>query len=253
MPTQQQPELVEAIFSCPPVYNAIFACLSPPDIYRARTVCRLFSDAVVHFHDLAYNINRHLSHFFKDPTAFRNIQANCHFLISGSNALQFLDRTLYPESDLDLFAYPKSVKDIGRHLIKVEGYEFLPGDKQPKVFEQVIVKDLDRGSIRRSESQHAFVYTSGMSDLFRFKRPFSDVEVQIISVSRSPLDCILYFHSCTSLIVPSCVSLSDPCPSMCDELYHSPRCILPLSEGNVRPANILSLRIQGAPPYQESV
>ncbi|KAG2023156.1 hypothetical protein CC2G_000842 [Coprinopsis cinerea AmutBmut pab1-1] len=190
-------ELVEEIFNCPPIYNSIFACLSPPDIYRVRLSSRMLRDAVDHFHNLAYNINRHLSHFFKDPKAFRQLQAKEHFLISGSNALQFMDRSFYPKSDMDIFAYPESVKELGLYLVKSEGYQFEPREKQAKKFEDVDIKqrDLTASALRRWGSQHAWLYTSGMNELFRFKRPSDDVEVQIISTSKSPLDCILHFHS----------------------------------------------------------
>ncbi|KAF6754383.1 hypothetical protein DFP72DRAFT_898916 [Ephemerocybe angulata] len=190
-----QPALIDDLFNCPPAYNAILACLSPADIIRAGKTCRLLRDAVESFNSLAYNINRHLEHFLADPIAFRRLQAKGDFLISGSNALQFLDRTFYLGSDLDIFAYPDTVKEIGQHLIDKEGYVFEPGEKQAKSFEDVKVKKQDLSSLGRSHSQAEFVYNSGMSDLLRFKHPRRDLEIQLIGCRRTPLDCVLYFHS----------------------------------------------------------
>jgi hypothetical protein len=189
-------DLLEGILNCPPIYNAIFSCLPPPDLYRAAMTCRSLHGAVTHFHNLAYNVNRHLSLFFRNPVALRKLQAKSGFLISGSNALQFLDRTYYPESDLDLYAYPEHVKQIGMHLIESEGYTFVPGDKQVADFKNQVVleRDLSRHSHRVS-SNAEFEYADGMNEFYRFKRKNSNHEVQVISVEISPLDSILYFHS----------------------------------------------------------
>ncbi|TFK30730.1 hypothetical protein FA15DRAFT_629996 [Coprinopsis marcescibilis] len=190
-----QLQLIEDIFNCPPIYNAIFSCLGPLEITRARRVCRLLRDAIVHFQALAYDINRHLSAFFHDPIALRRLQAKTKFLISGSSTLQFLDRIFYPFSDMDIFAFPDTIKEIGKHLIESEDYAFLPGENQPKSFDETAVQPLDTSETRRVASQNSFVYSSGMSGLFRFKRKSTDLEVQVICASRSPFDCILYFHS----------------------------------------------------------
>jgi hypothetical protein len=193
-----QPECIDDVFNCPPASNAIFSCLSPADIIRVSKTCRLLRDAAIYFHHLAYNINRHLEHFVREPHAFRRLQVKHKFLISGSNALQFLDRTFYPSSDLDIFAFPDNVKEIGYHLINEEGYVFEPGQTQPKKYDEVTVKETDFSTSSRWASPADFVYNSGMSDLLRFKNPKRDLEIQLIVCRRTPLDCILYFHSSES-------------------------------------------------------
>ena len=50
-----------------------------------------------------YIINNHLSRFFPDPIVFRSLQARTANLVSGSNALQFSDRTSYEEADTDVY------------------------------------------------------------------------------------------------------------------------------------------------------
>ncbi|KAG2078133.1 hypothetical protein BDR04DRAFT_935918, partial [Suillus decipiens] len=66
-----------------------------------------------------------LSRYFPDPLAFRFLQARTGLVISSSNALQFLDRRFYPESDLDLYAHPGHVYEALEWLVSV-GYKFQP-------------------------------------------------------------------------------------------------------------------------------
>ncbi|TEB35065.1 hypothetical protein FA13DRAFT_1728861 [Coprinellus micaceus] len=190
-----QPELVEDLFNCPPAYNVVLACLSPADIIRLGKTCRLLRDAVASFQSLAYNINRHLEHFVSDPLALRKLQVKYKFLISGSNALQFLDRTFYYGSDLDIFVYPENVKELGSHLIDHEGYIFQHSEKQEPKYEDVAITPRNLSVLHRTASQGEFVYNSQLSDLLKFKNKKRDLEIQLISCRRSPLDCILYFHS----------------------------------------------------------
>lgn len=201
-----QPDLVEDLFNCPPAYNVVFACLSPPDIIRLGKTCKLLRDAVACFQSLAYNIDRHLEHFVSDPLALRNLQVQYKFLISGSNALQFLDRSFYPTSDLDIFAYPENVKEIGWQLINNEQYVFQPSPKQPAKYEDVVVKSRSPATEHRGTTQADFVYNHHMSDLLKFKNTARDLEIQLISCRCSPLDCILYFHSSTPAQYPFSVA-----------------------------------------------
>ncbi|KIJ42145.1 hypothetical protein M422DRAFT_171479, partial [Sphaerobolus stellatus SS14] len=53
----------------------------------------------------AFNINDFLKRFLKDPRKFRSLQTRTGALISGSQALQLLGRTRWPDSDLDLYIY----------------------------------------------------------------------------------------------------------------------------------------------------
>lgn len=218
-------ELLDDIFHSPPVYNGIFSCLSPPDIIRVGWTCRLLREAVADFQRLAYNINRHLTHFVQEPIALRHLQRKTGFLISGSNALQFLDRTFYSSSDLDLFAYPESAKAIGAHLIEKEGYVFKPSAKQPKMFEELVVTPRNMDVRFRGPSLNELAYSAnGMSELFRFTHSERNLEVQLITCQRAPLDCVLYFHSSQSCHLNSLPSSTDRglglVFSLCHEYHH---------------------------------
>src|SRR5882762_8146146 len=76
---------------------------SPVTIIRLSWTCRAVRNIVEWYVQHTFDINRHLSRYFPDPKAFRSVQARTATLIGGSNALQFLDRTVYENADLDLY------------------------------------------------------------------------------------------------------------------------------------------------------
>lgn len=53
----------------------------------------------------AFNLDKLLSRFFSPPEIlrFRELQCSTGMLISGSTALKFFERVVYPDSDLDLY------------------------------------------------------------------------------------------------------------------------------------------------------
>lgn len=198
----RQAELFRDIFENPLIYNAILACLSPAEVIRVRRTSRLIHDAVTNFQNLAYNINRHLERFVKDPVALRRLQEKTKFLISGSSALQFLDRAFYPSTNLDIFAYPQTVRCIGEHLIEAEGYVFVPSGDQAKDFKALEILgsgwDLIRGWGAPSFERRA---GNGTIDSLQFKHPMKGVKIQILSCRISPLDCVFYFNSTCAMNV----------------------------------------------------
>jgi len=103
-----------------PVREA-FAChLSTVDLLQLARTCYLARDTI---NKLQWNINSKLRAFLGDPIAFRSRLAQCNALISGSFALQFLERVVWPESDLDIFVEdgPGSLS-LCDYLSNEEGY-----------------------------------------------------------------------------------------------------------------------------------
>jgi len=93
---------LESAFDNQVLYNDIISCLSPATrITLARASTSTYV-AVDEFTKQAYNINRHLGQYFTKPTTFRTLQAWTGTLISGSSAIQFLNRSQYPGSDLEV-------------------------------------------------------------------------------------------------------------------------------------------------------
>ncbi|EDR15939.1 uncharacterized protein LACBIDRAFT_301449 [Laccaria bicolor S238N-H82] len=182
-------------FSQPTIYDLIFSCLPPPTIMRCGRTCRVIYVATKDFNTRAYNINRHLSRFFNDPEGFRSLQAQTAALISGSNALQFLDRSHYADSDLDVFVFAGTVREIGRWLINHEGYSFTPRPEQSPEFEKAAVEMSPvPGEPEAFEVHEAEYRSTGIIGVHSFSKA-PDLTIQLITTRRTPMDCILRFHS----------------------------------------------------------
>jgi hypothetical protein len=203
-----QHHYLQSIFTRPPVFDVIFRQLSPASLIRSGRTCRVARDAVSNFYGRAFNINRHLSRFFSDPLAFRSLQARTGTLISGSNALQFLDRTFYPDSDLDLYAHCGTwAREVGQWLLS-EGYVFVPDSYQGPEFDgldwwgyELNELQEEGGEVTELDLFHIQLYRiKGVHSVFSFEKQSGDpsgevLKVQIIVGKRSPLPAILGFHS----------------------------------------------------------
>jgi hypothetical protein len=111
---------------CPPIADNIFVFLTPATLINLSLASKTNTVAIQQFYKRAYNIHRHLSHFFHDPQGFRSLQARSGTLISGSNALQFLQRSTYKDSDLDLYTHPGYASEVAHWLTNHERYTFVP-------------------------------------------------------------------------------------------------------------------------------
>lgn len=122
------------VFAMHPVYDNIFSRLSPLSlIIRMANLSHDIKAINTDFTTRAYNINRRLAYFFSEPLAFRALMARTYMIISGSFVLQFLDRTHYPGSDLDLYVHPDdSILDICLWL-EQEGYVYVPASRQSPI------------------------------------------------------------------------------------------------------------------------
>ncbi|KDQ51109.1 hypothetical protein JAAARDRAFT_199333 [Jaapia argillacea MUCL 33604] len=184
----------ESAFTRAPIFDNVLSRISPATLIRLGRCSRTTQDAVANYSSRAFNINKHLSRYFPDPVAFRSLQARTATLISGSSALQFFDRTLYPESDLDLYTFHEHGKEVGRWL-QERGYEFAPKSSQAADFNTALGEDGfevdDDGTDYRLK---------GVKGIFFFERPSQEggepLKVQIITASTTPLECVLNFH-CT--------------------------------------------------------
>ncbi|RPD65299.1 hypothetical protein L226DRAFT_246104 [Lentinus tigrinus ALCF2SS1-7] len=136
---EQQPKgilspAVEQIFGRHLIHDNIFIYLSAMSLARMAMVSRDVRAATLDFTVRAYNLNRRLSHFFHDPLSFRALMQRTRVIISWSFALQFLDRSFYPEADLDLYVRTEgSHREIGLWL-QATGYAFKPSSEQAESF-----------------------------------------------------------------------------------------------------------------------
>ena len=196
--------LYAKLFARAPVYDILFACLSPRSLVQLALTCRAAYLAVAEFKARAFNVNRHFSRYFTDPIAFRSLQARTNTLVSGSNALQFLDRTFYPEADLDLYTHPGHSLEVAQFLVEAQGYRYAPREIQEKDWKVATRGNWD-GTERRVVPaapfwRHAYPM-SEIHDVWTFEKTGDKQErltIQIIEASSSPLECILGFHCSTS-------------------------------------------------------
>jgi hypothetical protein len=169
------------------------------DIVYFALTCRLAQRAVARYRSFVFNINCRLSRFFSDPLAFRSLQAETYTLISGSFALQFFDRSDYPEADLDLYTHPGFSRSVGKWLIH-EGYEFQPTPTQDASFEVA-----DKSNWRGTQPPYGATESSewegyqwnGVWEVYSFQKKDGEqlLKVQIIASSMSPFETIMNFHS----------------------------------------------------------
>ncbi|KAG1748497.1 uncharacterized protein EDB91DRAFT_1334677 [Suillus paluster] len=207
-PPQARPGHVQQVFSCAPIYDLIFCDLSPRTLVWLSHACRYTHAAVACFYRRAYNINQHLSRFFSDPLSFRSLQARTGLVISGSNALQFFDRTFYPGSDLDLYAHPGHVYELLEWLESVD-YQFEPSGHQEEDWHNHVSADWD-GTVKRTQQEQAAGGTANALDLswypdiagvYTFKRfavvdgEFVELKVQVMETTCNPISTIMKFHS----------------------------------------------------------
>ena len=198
---QQQPKgilspAVAQIFARHPIHDNILRRLSAASLARMACVSRDVRAATLDFTARAYNLDRRLARFFGDPAAFRALMARTRVVISGSFALQFLDRSFYPESDLDLYVPMPWRLYLGRFLLE-NGYRFIPyrRPRQHPDFESAA------NERRVVASRGRYRTMKGIAGVFTFKKTSCDgqeLKVQVMVAVRSTLEVILNYHSSMS-------------------------------------------------------
>lgn len=177
------------------LYHSIFDDLSPAGLLRLSRTCRTAHASVNAYIASTFNINKLLLRYFPDPIAFRSLQARTAMLISGSTALQFFSRLIYPDSYLDLYIHGGYREEIGRWLL-AQSYVYCPNRVQDPDFDTEAKKKQHRPDLPTHYST-----AETMSVLTFKKSPSIDAETELtvqvkVSFSRSPLmQTIFRFHS----------------------------------------------------------
>ncbi|PIL37605.1 transcription factor [Ganoderma sinense ZZ0214-1] len=248
--------LAESVLDIELIAHPIYDRLSAAALVRLSSTCRTAHASVQAYIRTAFNVDRLLSRFFPTATpgcsatcaldhthteehararAFRSLQAATGTLVSGSAALQFFDRTVWPESDLDLYAYARHRREVGRWLL-AEGYRFKPARFQHPSFEDEVKNCV-------ASRPNGIYSMPGVLAIFTFVKPLPQTEseapprrrgtpvenvisateteteasdeesseggqpkelkVQIIVAKNAPMEVILGFHSTTVMNVIS--------------------------------------------------
>ena len=192
--TMRAPSPIATLLNTKAVSDTLFSYLTPASLIRTALTCRAAKLAVATYMQGAFDINKHLSRFFPDPVAFRSLQARTGSLISGSNALQFLNRTVYKKSDVDLYVPQWNAKVMVEFLHSL-GYEYCPSPELPDLQAAL---ELDS-----PPAQSSSIYElRGVIAVLRFLNPTlskdGPLEVQVMT-TKVPVECVLHFHSSEEL------------------------------------------------------
>jgi len=205
------PAFILAVLQEASLYQRFLSHLSPVSVLCLRQTCSIAHKVVNNFTNLAFDINKHFEAFLVNPIEFRSLQARTGTVVSGSNALQFFDRTCYEGSDMDAYVHPGHALEVGLWLIKKEEYTFIPHYSQSNLtFEALIAKDDVNFTSPRSYKEHRgpanpcnyfneYRFT-GVDGVYNFVRIVKGnyKRIQVMLTKYNPLDVILHFHSSKS-------------------------------------------------------
>jgi hypothetical protein len=195
--------LLDRVLIC----DVLFAYCSPATLFRVSRTCRLGRQAIQDYFARAYDINDLFSKFFQDVPAFRRLQARTEAVVSGSLALQFLDRTRYAEADCDLYVHSKHARWIGEWIMANNGagktYQFVSSERQPSAFNDAVDEmrarwigfDSHRGRDTNLEGDEHTYVSDHVTGVFTFVSGDNGAIVQMIATNSNPVDAIMHFHS----------------------------------------------------------
>lgn len=220
------------VFKHGDVSDQILDKCTPLRIFRMRRTCKAAKQAVDDYISRVYKIERQLSRFFSDPASFRTLQLRTGVVISGSMALQFLDRTVYKESDLDLYVmanYAKAVYDwledagytcgqldpVTQEVVRLS-HSDLYYDLQywPRIFEKKEGFHAEGRSDPSYRGEYRRYPPTPSNEYFRVFNFYSSPDnserrkIQLMISTASPVAQIMAFHSCKKYgtISQHCVS-----------------------------------------------
>lgn len=194
------PSLIETLLSntSPDFIDTFFSFWPIVDIIHLCSTCFRLNLLFKSYQRIVWDPTTFFARWFSKPYAFRRLLGLCNAVVSGSQALQFFDRTEYTDSDLDIFLPPTGVmsmaewlEDMGYGLpVEEDGYRFL-----------------DRVVDASSDCDKPSFLPNHMRAVFTFSRPqsaptgFPSVRrVQLIVVDIDPVEFISFdFHSSASV------------------------------------------------------
>lgn len=194
-------------------YDALFANSTPGTIHCISRTCRVARRAVLDYTSRAFDINDNLHRFVANPDDFRRMQLSTGCIISGSFALQFMDRTFYPGSDMDLYVDDDNALAVGEWILEFSGrgYRFAPRECQADNFldawgevprppnrvglwghnEDSIADNFEEENVNADE----YGFTGYHSGVFSFYTRRGNTMIQLIACKTSPMNVVLSFHS----------------------------------------------------------
>ncbi|PPQ65617.1 hypothetical protein CVT26_000559 [Gymnopilus dilepis] len=148
------------------------------------------------YKETAWDPVKSYQRWFNHPAAFRRLLRRTNAVISGSFALQFFDRSYYPDSDMDIYLRCAGAMDVCRWLT-TEGYRYVKSDKSYKH-----VPLQHQGHIQKAVKNNSTL-NRPLLGVYNFKKTLASstgyieqLLIQVIVVDIDPIEHILFgFHS----------------------------------------------------------
>lgn len=120
------PSVLLALFDREPYYPILMnicELLHIADIIVLTRTCRRLSGLYKTLLPLLWNVDRALKRFVSKPVRFRQQMAKHDVLVSGSVALQYFERVVWKESDLDIYVQTGlNAEAMAEYLVTAEGH-----------------------------------------------------------------------------------------------------------------------------------
>ncbi|KAK7032073.1 hypothetical protein VNI00_013442 [Paramarasmius palmivorus] len=186
--------------------NATFCFLSPLELARLKMVSRSVRREVLSYEAVAFSLRGLYGPFFGSLSSislFRQLQLGTGALVLGSALVQFLSRSSFTPSDLDVFVAKDGIISIGTFLA-ASGYRFVPlssvkegnvvrSEAQPPDFRQAVRNEFFKSRPNTGDFADRYEY-SGIAGVFSFTND-DGMKVQIVAAERQPIEVILGFYS----------------------------------------------------------
>lgn len=198
------------------ICDCLFNQCTLQSLFRLRRTCKTAKCAIDDYVSRAYDINHFLSRFFEDPSSFRDLQALTDAVISGSAALQFLDRTEYIGSDLDIYVTKEHVLTVCNWLMdsSERRYRFYvpPGQAQMPLLAAIQDIELRSRTVEGMAQMRCIDDSASDQNIYNENKIWAvldfvsrdavkqgePLQVQVIVTMHSPAASILNFHSSKS-------------------------------------------------------
>ena len=174
----------------------LFAELDLLSLIRISRTSTCLHSMYLCYRDSAWEPTALYRRWFLQPTSFRRLLRKTNAIVSGSFALQFFDRSYYPESDMDIYLRCAGAMDVCRWLVG-QGYRYVKADHE---YGQVPLKH--QGHIQKAVKNSSSI-DRPLLGVYNFKKLLGSsagyieiLLVQVIVVDTDPIEHVLFgFHS----------------------------------------------------------
>lgn len=191
------PCVVETALICMPasLLNKIFAFCSLNGLLSLSRCSFALYNIFNNYKRSAWNLDTFFARWFNRPREFRRILECGGSIISGSQALQFFDRTYYRDSDMDIFVRKEGVL-LTAHFLESSGYHVQCKRKEDEIYE-ILTASEGNPILDAFRSKKGFI--TAILDYVRIDCDNgiqSSRCVQLLVVNVNPIRFVLFdFHS----------------------------------------------------------